>query len=231
MPIYERESKYIKLLAQGDLSVKDLAKALFISVPTVRRDIVMMKKKDLIESQNGIVKLKSTSADTRIPLIIRNTENMEVKNNIAEKASAYIKDGDVIMLDASTTAYALLPYLSKFQNLFVITNGAKTAIDLVVLGIKTICLGGEMTSESFSYIGPDAERTLRKYNADIAFFSCRGFEKGVATDNSIMENSIRQIMMANSSRSYLLCDRSKFGKHYLNYLCKAEEIDGVITEE
>lgn len=231
MPIYERESKYIRLLEQGELSVKELANALFVSMPTVRRDIVMMKKRDLVESQNGIVKLKSKLADARIPLTIRNVENMEVKKKIAEKAIAHIKDGNVIMLDASTTAYALLPHLTKFQNLFVITSGAKTAIDLVAHGIKTICLGGEMAPESFSYIGPDAERTLRKYNADIAFFSCRGFAEGVATDNSIMENSIRQIMMANSRQSYLLCDSSKFGRHYLNYLCKAEEIDGVITEE
>ena len=49
-----------------------------------------------------------------------------------------IKDGDVIMLDASTTAYCIVPHLVNFKNIFVITNGAKTAIELVAMGIKTI---------------------------------------------------------------------------------------------
>ncbi len=230
MAIYERENDYIRLLTQGEHSVKDLAKALFISEPTVRRDINQLKKKALVESRNGVVRLNNTSPDKRIPLFIRDMENMEAKRIIAEKAVSHIRDGNVLMLDASTTVYCMLPYLSQFKNLFVITSGAKTAVDLAVLGIKTICLGGEMAAESFSYIGPDAERTLRNYNADLAFFSCRGFSEGVASDNTIMENSIRRIMIENSKHSYLLCDSSKFDRFYLNTLCKAEEIDEVISE-
>lgn len=232
MAIYEREREYIRLLSHGQQSVKDLAGALFISEPTVRRDILQMKKKGLVDSRSGIVWLSSTSPDQRIPMYIRDVENVEAKNVIAEKAASYIRNGNVLMLDASTTAYCLLPHLSRFKNLFVITSGAKTAIDLAILGIKTICLGGEMAIESFSYIGPDAEATLRNYHADIAFFSCRGYHEGtgVASDNTIMENSIRRIMIENSKKSYLLCDSSKFGYYYLNILCKADEIDGVISE-
>lgn len=76
----------------------------------------------------------------------------------------------IIMLDASTTAFHLLSHLTQFKNILVITNGAKTALESASLGIKTICTGGEMTLESFSYVGPDAESTLQKYNADVAFF-------------------------------------------------------------
>ena len=50
------------------------------------------------------------------------------------------------------------------------------------------------------------------------------------TDNSILENSMRKIMIKNSHRSYLLCDKSKLGKTYLNTLCHTEELDGIITD-
>ena len=134
------------------------------------------------------------------------------------------------MLDASTTAFCLLPYLSEFKNILVITNGAKTALESVSMGIRTICTGGETALESFWYVGTDAESVLKKYNADIAFFSCRGItEDGLATDNSILENSIRRIMIHNSKESYLLCDNTKFGKKYLNTLCNENEITGIIT--
>ena len=86
-------------------------------------------------------------------------------------------------------------------------------------------------SIDFSYIGCDAEATLSRYNADIAFFSCRGItDEGLATDNSIFENNIRRIMIQKSTKSFLLCDKSKFGKTYLNTLCNVEDIDGLITE-
>jgi DeoR family fructose operon transcriptional repressor len=88
-----------------------------------------------------------------------------------------------------------------------------------------------MTQESYSYIGPDAERTLSGYNADVAFFSCRGLtEDGKASDTSIMENSVRRIMMKNSKRKFLLCDSSKIGKKYLSCLCDEKELDGIICD-
>ena len=232
MSIHNREDLYIKLLSEREHTVEELANKLFVSEPTVRRDILILEKKDIIIRKRGRVNLKINAADKRIPLFIRDMENNTSKKEIALKAISHIKDGDVIMLDASTTAYCILPHLADFKNIFVITNGAKTAIELAAMGIKTICTGGELTEESFSYVGTDAESILSRYNADIAFFSCRGItEEGVVTDNSILENSMRKIMIENSKKSYLLCDKSKFGKTYLNTLCHIKDLDDVITDK
>ena len=230
MSTHQREEKYIRLLAGRDHTVKELAKKLFISEPTVRRDIALLKEKEILVSKNGVVSLKVSFSDKRIPLFIRETEQKEEKVRIAERAAKHIKDGDVVMLDASTTAYHLLPHLVKFKNLILITNGAKSAIEAAAMGIKTICTGGELAPESFCYVGEDAESVLRRYNADIAFFSCRGLSNdGRVTDNSILENGIRRIMMENSARSFLLCDKSKHGKVYINTLCHTKDLDGVIS--
>ncbi|MBQ8869115.1 MAG: DeoR/GlpR transcriptional regulator [Oscillospiraceae bacterium] len=230
MSIYNREQKYLNLLSERDYTVKELSEKLFVSEPTVRRDIVTLKEKELIVCKRGNVKLKTTSADKRIPLFIRDMEHNEEKKEIALKAVSHIKDGDVIMLDASTTAYYLLPHLTMFKNILVITNGAKTALEAASMGIRTLCTGGEMTLDSFSYVGTDTESFLRRYNADVAFFSCRGLtDDKIATDNSILENSVRKIMIQNSKKSFLLCDKSKFSKKYLNTLCSEKEIDGIIT--
>ena len=231
MSIYNRESQYISLLAQKPHSIKELSEKLFISEPTVRRDIILLLEKDLVTRKRGIITLKSNSPDKRIPLFVRSFEQNSSKQIIAQKAASHIKDGYIIMLDASTTAFHLLPHLTHFKNILVITNGAKTALESASLGIKTICTGGEITLESFSYIGPDAERTLSNYNADVAFFSCRGIsDDGIASDNSILENSIRKIMIKNSKKSYLLCDSSKFSKTYLNTLCSTDEIELIIDK-
>ncbi len=136
------------------------------------------------------------------------------------------------MLDASTTAFHLLPYLTKFKNILLITNSTKTALEAASRGIQTICTDGKIALESFCYVGTDAESILKKYNADIAFFSCRGItEDGIAIDNSILENSIRRIMIKNSKETYLLCDKTKFGKNFLSTLCNIKDITYVITNK
>ena len=230
LSIYNREELYLNLLAQKTHTVKELSEKLFISEPTVRRDLVVLQNKGLVNCKRGIVTLKTNSPDQRIPLFIRHLEQNEAKQIIAKKAKQHIKDGYVIMLDASTTAFHILPLLTEFKNILVITSGAKTALESASMGIRTICTGGEMAIESFSYIGPDAEAILNRYNADVAFFSCRGISQdGVLSDNSTMENSIRRIMIKRSKKSFVLCDNSKFGKSYVNILCHTEDIDGVIS--
>ena len=230
MSIYNREDQYISLLSVKEHTVRELAEKLFISEPTVRRDLTVLQKKEILTCKRGVVSLKINSPDRRIPLFVRSLEQNEKKKVIARRAVSHVKDGYVVMLDASTTALCLIPFLAEFKNILVITNGAKTALEAASMGIRIISTGGEMTRESFCYVGSDAENLLRQYNADVAFFSCRGIsDEGIASDTSILENSVRRIMMENSMKSFLLCDESKFGKKYLHTLCKTEELDGVIT--
>ena len=232
MPIYEREKEYMSLLAIREHTVSELSKILFISEPTVRRDITQMRKKELVECRRGVVSLKTRSPNEQIPLFIRQLEHSDKKQKIAERAASLIKDGMVIMLDASTTACAIVPHLARFNKLFVITSGARTAIALAAMGIRTLCTGGEMILESLSYVGGDAARTLSGYTADIAFFSCSALsDSGLATDNSIAENDIRKIMISRAKQSYLVCDSDKLGKTDLNILCDVKDIDGVITDD
>lgn len=231
MSTYQREAQYIHLLSLKEHTVKELSEKLFVSEPTVRRDLRVLREKEILVTKHGNVSLKPSFSDRRIPLFIREQEQNAEKIKIALHAVSHIKDGDVIMLDASTTAYHLLPHLSTFKNIIIITNGAKTAIEATAMGIKTFCTGGEMTSESYSYVGIDAENMLRRYNADVAFFSCRGVsERGDITDSSILENSVRRIMIANSKKSFVLCDKSKLGKTFIHTLCHKNELSGIISD-
>lgn len=230
MSVHDREELYIRLLSEREHTVKELSKLLFVSEPTVRRDMIALERKELLTCRRGVVKLKSHYADRRVPLFIREEIYNAEKQEIAMLAARHVKDGDVIMMDASTTAYHMVPHLVKHKNILLITNGAKTALEAASLGIRTLCTGGEMTLESFSYVGSDAEAMLNNYNADVAFFSCLGIsEDGIVSDSSLLENAMRRIMIRRSRRQYVLCDRSKFGYTYLNTLCTTQELSGIIT--
>ena len=87
-----------------------------------------------------------------------------------------------------------------------------------------------MLTQSFSYVGPHAEKFIMGINADILFFSCHGYDDGIATDLSADEVALRHVMMQKSAKKILLCDKSKYGKKYIYSLCTADDVDEVITE-
>lgn len=231
MPFADREETYLRLLAAGERTVEELSQKLFVSPPTVRRDLCRLRARDEVIWQGGHVRLRTRFPDQRIPLFIRDTEQNGAKAEIARRAATLVEDGFTVMLDASTTAAHLLPYLAERRNLILITNGLRTAAEALALGIRTVLIGGELTPESYSAVGTDAEQLLSHYNADVALFSCRGLsEDGAVTDNSVLENAVRRLMCKNARRTYLLCDKSKFGKICLHTLCHKQDLTGIISD-
>ena len=58
-----------------------------------------------------------------VPLQMRETEAMEAKQRIGRAAAALVQENDVIVLDASSTVYSMIPYLKEFKNVVAITSG------------------------------------------------------------------------------------------------------------
>lgn len=233
MSFYERESQILHLLSETkSMNNLELAKKLYISVPTLRRDLDKLERKGLITRTHGGCTLNQSAADEKIPFYFREQEQNFEKAVIAKKAMDFIKDGDIIMLDGTTSCYHLVPLLNKFKDLIIITSGAKTSCTLGSMAIKNISTGGQMITKSLSYVGPEALHTIRRYNADIAFFSCRGLsENGWLTDNSMEENEVRKAMLKHAKKKIFLCDSSKIGHSYFHNLCHISEIDEIICEK
>lgn len=232
MPYYEREEQLMNIFLQRNtVTLDELAQLMFVSKPTLRRDLIKLEQKGLILRSHGTASLVKTSPNALNPFALREQEQNQAKSTIAHKAVTYIQDGDTIMLDASTSAYHIVPLLADFRNILVITSSAKTAFLLGQMNIPNICSGGQMINCSFSYVGSDAIHTLSQYNADMVFFSCLGLsDTGMITDKSIEENQVRKTMLQHSRRKILLCDSNKLGRSYLHNLCHVSEIDEVLCE-
>lgn len=227
----ERQKEILALLTERkSISVKELSSLLYISEPTVRRDLTQLEEQGKVQRTHGGAVLKM-GADAEIPLVFREDKNSLAKKLIAEKAVKHIKDGLVIFLDASSTAAALVPYFSKFSDLTVVTNSPKTSMKLGEKGIKNYCAGGLLLPHSIAFVGSETERFISGINADICFFSSRGYEEdGFITDSSESEVAVRRAMLKNSMRSFYLADSSKKNKKYAFNIAKISDITGIITE-
>lgn len=233
VPMYnlERQEQILELLEQQkSISVTKLAKLLYVSQPTVRRDLSVLEQQGKVQRTHGGVVLRRSS-DAEIPLMFREDQNHAAKRIIAKKASQLIHDGDVIFLDASSTASYLIPYLEKCKDIIVVTNSPKTSIRLGERKIKNYCTGGLLLMHSFAYVGSEAERFMESINADLFFFSSRGYtENGAITDSSEQEVAMKKAMLRSAQRSYYLCDSSKKGQKFAFNICSVKDIAGIIDE-
>ena len=227
----ERQAQILEILEQRkSISVTKLAELLYVSQPTVRRDLASLAQQGKVQRTHGGVVLRKAS-DTEIPLMFREDQNNAAKKAIAQKAEKLIRDGDVIFMDASSTVSYLIPHLKKFRDLIVITNSPKTSIRLGEQQIKNYCTGGQLLMHSIAYVGSEAEKFIAGINADVFFFSSRGYtEDGLITDSSEQEVAVKKAMLQNADRSYYLCDSSKRGQKYAFNICTTKDISAIIDE-
>lgn len=229
----ERDKAILELLLnEKEVTVKQLASHLFISEPSVRRDLARLEKQRLIKRTHGGAMIeKNALSKSKIAFAIRELEQSNAKVVIAQKAIEFVNDNDVIFMDASTSAYNVIPFLSTKKNITVVTNGVRALEKLAEYDINTISTGGTLIGSRKVLVGDEAYRTIESINADIAFFSCRGLsDDGYLTDIAPDENHVRLKMIKNSKHAYLLCTSDKFGKQYFHNLCHLDMIDGVLSE-
>lgn len=227
----ERQEEIIKILEKSkSISVTKLAKLLYVSQPTIRRDLGVLAEQGRVQRTHGGVVLRKVS-DAEIPLMFREDQNNTSKKSIAEKASKLISDGNVIFLDASSTVSYLIPHLERFNDIIVVTNSPKTSMKLGERNIKNYCTGGLLLMHSVAFVGSEAEKFIANINADIFFFSSRGYtENGMITDSSEREVAVKKAMLKNANKIYYLCDSSKKNQKYAFNICDVKDIDGIIDE-
>ena len=227
----ERHAQILKLMHDGRMiSVNELAKRLFVSEATVRRDLNALEKEGVVRRVYGGAVLVGKNRD--VPLLMRETEALEAKHRIGRMAASLVKENDVIVLDATHTVYSMIPYLKDFKNVVAITSGLKTAMALGERHIKTYLTGGLMIDNSYSLIGDHAEEMIRQLNADILFFSCRGVAAdGRMTDSSVEEAQLSRLMFQHAKRKVFMAAGNKFQRDYFYVLGHINEMDDVICDQ
>lgn len=211
--------------------VSELSQRFCVSEETIRRDLEKLEKEGLAtKSYGGAVLNESTSID--MPFNVRKKENVTGKQRIGELAASLIHDGDHIILDASSTAVFIAKAIKDKENLTVITNSIEIIIELSdVSDWNIICSGGSLKEGYLALVGPGTAESFSSFNADKAFFSCKGLdmEKGV-TDGNELFSQAKQMMMKSARESVLAVDSSKFDRIAFSRLCDTGAMHTIITD-
>lgn len=232
MLVAERQQKIVDIVNERkSVRVSELSKHFAVTEETIRRDLEKLEsEKKLARSHGGAVSININDS-LEIPYSKREIMNVEEKRRIALAAVKHVKEGDKIILDASTTAWYMAKTIPD-KNITVLTNSIKVAMELSKKKqVTVISTGGTLLSKSLSYVGPLAEMSLNTYHLNKAFISSKGLhiERGLSESDE-QQARIKKAMFKSADSVFAMIDYSKFGVKSFSKICDLDDVDYIITD-
>ncbi len=227
----QRHVRILEVLREeGAVRTSDLADIFEVTDETIRRDLEQLhRERLLVRTHGGAIGLEHPGRE--LSLGEREIRNLELKERIAKEASKLVRPGDVLFIDASSTALQLTRFLPE-MDLTVVTNAHRVISDLAGRSaIRLIGTGGQFDPRSQSYVGPIVEYTSRRFHLNWFFFSGNGMDavRGVSESNEAQANFKGEVRSL-AERSVLLADSTKVGQKSSYFFCPPEAIDLWITD-
>jgi DeoR/GlpR family transcriptional regulator of sugar metabolism len=225
-----RRIKVLKILENtGFVKVNQLAQQMMVSPLTIRRDLDALLDNGKVDRfYGGASLLKHNNGNEENIFSSGFTRN---KLAIAQYAAAQVEDGDTIFINTSSTALAILPYITAKQ-VTVITNNLKAISSNHRNDMILVFTGGELRFPKEAMVGDFALNNLKQVTASKCFLGCNGItaEEGITTA-VLQEATINNLMLTRvTGPRFILADKSKIGRR-LNFIYgQLQEITRLITD-
>jgi DeoR family transcriptional regulator of aga operon len=229
----ERRREVLEMLqTDGRVLVTELAKRFRTSQITIRKDLEFLHHQGQLDRTHGGALPVKTGALRDQSLQEKEQLHRKEKLRIAEAAVHMIRQGQVIILDSGTTTTAIARACRHFKSLTIVTNATNIAAELADTAVEVILTGGVLRKNSFSLVGPLAEDSLKKLNADLLFLAVDGFDVryGLTTPN-VLEARVNCVMAESARRTVVVCDSSKFGSRSLALIMPTSAVHETITDK
>jgi DeoR/GlpR family transcriptional regulator of sugar metabolism len=238
----ERRMHIVKVVNEyKTATVAEIAESVGASPATVRRDLALLDNQGLIIRTRGGATATSYSSQGMLRRSVpayeqRLNEYVAEKKSIGQCAAEYIHDGETIMLDASSTNHYVLPYLTRKQDLTVITNSLYISKELMALaeinpGLTVICSGGTLFMRSHSFIGMIAEQALSQFYVDKAFIGLRGISLQHGLTSPFPEEiPVKRQMIKCAQQVFILADHTKFNLTLASLIAPLNIVHTLITD-
>jgi len=228
----DRHAQLIGLLKKrGYCSVVEMSQLLNVSPMTIRRDLHMLREKQIAEVTHGGARF---SASKRIEpdFDIRTHEHLAEKQAIGKLAvERFIEEGDVVGIDSGSTTLEIVRNLPNIPLTIVTHSLAAANVVAQNKRYSLIVLGGILQHEANCLCGPQAIAALQTLYINKLFLSTSGL---VAPDglscNNLADAEVKQALISSSRQTILCMDSSKVGRAYLARFATLNDIDTLITD-
>lgn len=236
MPItnLDPESRRRKILsvvtAEGSCHVENLAQMLGVSTMTVYRDVADLEHLQLVKLKRGEV-LAAESSLSEAAAQVRLGANGDLKQRLSARARQYLRRGQSIMVDDSSSTVPLISDLADLCPITVATNAEFVAEKLRLQeGVRLLLLGGEYESWADAYFGELTEAAIARLRVDWLIMSASAVTGEYCYHPQENVARTKRHMIAAARGRILVADASKFSRSALYQVGPLTDFDIVITD-
>ena len=218
----------------GRARVADLAAQFEVSGVTIRKDLLVLESAQrLVRAHGGAIAIDRSRPE--LSFDIRERLQADEKSRIGAAGADLVRDGESIVMDASTTALSVARQLkarSGWSQLTIITNGLRIAFELAGQpGITVLMLGGRVRWEALSVVGQLGDGLFDRINVQKAFLGAAGFtvESGLS-DATDEEAQIKRSMVSAAREVIAIVDHTKWERAAFATFCSTDQVGMVLTD-
>ncbi len=223
----------------GVVEVNGLAERFQTSPITVRRDLIELHERGLLErthggavSGGGEVIAEGWARYETISYAERERENHREKRAIADLAAQLVSDGDCILLNGGTTSRQLAEALRGHRNLHVVTNGLTVAMEFARSDSASVyLLPGNVDFHKMASVCRPAPGTFDDITVRAAFLGVHGISAAAGIGMLAPEEAAMNRAFIDAAQSVnVMVDSSKFRAQAIFRIAHLDRVTRVITD-
>lgn len=230
--------KEIVALVQGGgiVEVNALAQRFQTSPITIRRDLIELQERGLLErtrggAVSGEVIAEGWARYESISYAEREREQFREKRAIAELAAQLVSDGDCILVNGGTTSRHLAEALRGHQNLHVVTNGLTVAMEFArSQNAAVYLLPGMVDFRKMTSVSRPAPGSFDDITVRAAFLGVHGISPAGIGMLSPEEAAMNRAFIEAAQTVNVLVDSSKFNSQAIFRICEMNRVTRVVTD-
>jgi len=158
--------------------------------------------------------------------------NTAAKKDVAQKALSYVKDGQKLFFNSSSTVLSLVQLIDNSRHLLIATDTIRIADELNTRSqVSVIQIGGELKKNTLATSGYWAETMIRQFHFDTAILGVKAIDAdGNLYCSNLLDRGIYDAVFSVTDQVILIADSSKLGRTDFVRFGNLQDIDRLITD-
>ncbi len=224
-----------QLQQQGQVQVSKIAQELQVSEETIRRDIALLERQNLLRRvHGGAMPVREVRREP--PFEVRAAENRESRSRLGKAAAQMVQENEIIAMDSGVTTEAMAEAMQGCHGVTVVT--ASVAVLCILMNKKhagifegnVYFLGGLLNEQEQTTVGALTTEQLKRFSFDKAFVSATA----VDTDGVYMAGAeggeLAAAMLERAQQGILLAGSEKLGQRSVYRYARLSQLDAMITD-
>lgn len=219
---------YLSALGQ-QATLAEMAERFRVSESTIRRDLgALSDERRLWKVPGGALAGRAIEPSWREKQTLHAHGKAQIGRFVVEN---FIHSGDVVLIDAGTSAAAVARLLAHRTDVTVVVAGVSALVELVDAEVEVVVVGGKLRRPNASFFGAAADSILDLITPSISIIGCDHLDvcHGVNCPD-FDQATFKTRIMQRSQRSLVLADESKLiGMSRFSFWAPLIAATGVVT--